>query len=56
MKSQFAAMFAQCHYYQDAKKSIATDPIRGNCSSKRHLFGDNQPEISDVPLPKRKRS
>ena len=37
------------------QKSIATDPIRGNCSRKRHLCGDAQPDIDDTPLPKRKR-
>ena len=39
------------------QKSMATDPIRGDCSRKRQLFDDNhQPDITDTPLPKRKKS
>ena len=39
------------------QKSLATDPVRGNCSRKRQLFNDSQPpEITDTPLPKRKKS
>ncbi len=35
------------------QKSIATDPVRGNCKRKRYL---NQEQIiDDTPLPKRKR-
>lgn len=38
------------------QKSLATDPVRGNCGRKRRLYGDQQPEIDNTPLPKRKRS
>ena len=38
------------------QKSMALDPVRGNCSRKRRLFPDEHPEIDDTPLPKRKRS
>jgi len=39
------------------QKSIATDPVCGNCSRKKRLFDDTHPpEITDTPLPKRKRS
>ena len=38
------------------QKSLATDPVRGNCSRKRILYSDEEPIISDeTPLPKRKR-
>ena len=37
------------------QKSMALDPVRGNCSRKRRLFPDD-PEIDVTPLPKRKRS
>ena len=37
------------------RKSMALDPVRGNCSRKRRLFHDEQPQIDDTPLPKRKR-
>jgi len=38
------------------QKSIATDPVRGNCSRKQrlHNVGKN-PKIDETPLPKRKR-
>ena len=38
------------------QKSHATDPIRGNCSHKKRLYADCQPEIDNTPLPKRKRN
>ncbi len=38
------------------QKSMALDPVRGNCSRKRRLFGDEQPKIDATPLPKRKRA
>ena len=38
------------------QKSLATDPVRGNCSRKRRLYGDQQPSIDSTPLPKRKRA
>ena len=37
------------------QKSMALDPVRGNCSWKRRLFHDEQPHIDATPLPKRKR-
>ena len=37
------------------QKSMALDPVRGNCSRKRRLYGDQQPQIDSAPLPKRKR-
>ena len=37
------------------QKSMALDPVRGNCSRKRRLYGDEQPQIDNTPLPKRKR-
>ena len=49
----------QCLYNAAAirvQKSLATDPIRGNCSRKRRLYDGQQPEIDNTPLPKRKRS
>lgn len=36
------------------QKSLALDPVRGNCSRKKRLFED-PPKIDDTPLPKRKR-
>ena len=40
------------------QKSIALDPVRGNCSRKRSMFGDvndvNVSKIDNTPLPKRK--
>lgn len=48
----------QCLYSAAAirvQKSIATDPVRGNCGRKKRLYGDTQPEIDNAPLPKRKR-
>ena len=38
------------------QKSQALDPVRGNCSRKRHLYDDEPPKIDNTPLPKRKRS
>ncbi len=41
------------------QKSIALDPVRGNCSRKRRLNYDEAAVISEstcAPLPKRKRS
>ncbi len=38
------------------QKSMALDPVRGNCSRKRRLFGEEQPKIDNTPLPKRKRT
>ena len=38
------------------QKSMALDPVRGNCSRKRRLYGEEQPKIDDTPLPKRKRA
>lgn len=38
------------------QKSMALDPVRGNCSRKRRLFGDEQPTIDNTPLPKRSRT
>ena len=49
----------QCLYNAAAirvQKSLATDPVRGNCSRKRRLYDGQQPEIDNTPLPKRKRS
>jgi len=49
----------QCLYNAAAirvQKSIATDPIRGNCRRKQRLFSDSEPEVLSQPLPKRKRS
>ena len=40
------------------QKSLALDPVRGNCSHKRRVF-KNPPKLDDIdqtPLPKRKRS
>lgn len=37
------------------QKSMALDPVRGNCSRKKRLFGDEQ-KIDETPLPKRKRT
>ena len=37
------------------QKSLALNPVRGNCSRKRQLFQD-PPQIDNTPLPKRKRS
>jgi hypothetical protein len=40
------------------QKSMALDPVRGNCSRKRHLFGEpSQIDVTEhsTPLPKRKR-
>ena len=37
------------------QKSMALDPVRGNCGRKRRLFGEQQPKIDNTPLPKRKR-
>ena len=48
----------QCLYNAAAirvQKSIATDPVRGNCDRKKRLYADTQPEIDSIPLPKRKR-
>lgn len=48
----------QCLYNAAAirvQKSIATDPVRGNCDRKKRLYADTQPEIDSTPLPKRKR-
>lgn len=36
------------------QKSMALDPVRGNCSRKRRLFSGQQPTIDETPLPKRK--
>ena len=36
------------------QKSLATDPVRGNCSRKRQLYNGVQPQIDETPLPKRK--
>ena len=50
--------FQQCLHNAAAirvQKSIATDPVRGNCSRKRRLFEKEPPEISNKPLHKRKR-
>ena len=38
------------------QKSMALDPVRGNCSRKRRLFSNKQPTIDETPLPKRKRT
>ena len=39
------------------QKSVALDPVRGNCRQKRRLQFDEAAIINDsVPLPKRKRS
>lgn len=38
------------------QKSQALDPVRGNCSRKRHLYGETPPTIDSTPLPKRRRS
>lgn len=41
------------------QKSLALDPVRGNCSRKRRLFKDGPPTLDKIdltPLPKRKRS
>ena len=38
------------------QKSIALDPVRGNCSRKRRLFDDEQPTIDSTPLLKRSRT
>ena len=37
------------------QKSLALNPVRGNCSRKRQLFQD-PPQIDNTPLPKRMRS
>ena len=37
------------------QKSMATDPVRGNCSRKRRLYVETKPDINATPLPKRKR-
>ena len=37
------------------QKSIATDPVCGNCDRKKRLYADIQPEIDCTPLPMRKR-
>lgn len=37
------------------QKSMAMNPVRGNCSRKRRLFEKKGPEIDCNPLPKRKR-
>ena len=37
------------------QKSMALEPVRGNCSRKRRLFDDQQSTIDETPLPKRKR-
>ena len=38
------------------QKSMALEPVRGNCSRKRRLFGDEEPKIDNTPLPKRRRT
>lgn len=38
------------------QKSLALNPVRGNCSHKRRLYDEGSPQIDDTPLPKRKRS
>ena len=48
----------QCLYSAAAirvQKSIATDPVRGNCGRKKRLYADTQPKVDDAPLPKQKR-
>lgn len=48
----------QCLYNVAAirvQKSLASDPVRGNCRRKRLLYGEVSPDIDDTPLPKRKR-
>lgn len=48
----------QCLYNAAAlrvQKSMALEPVRGNCNRKRRLFHDEQPPIDSTPLPKRKR-
>lgn len=45
----------QCLYNAAAiriQKSLATDPVRGNC---RRKLREGSPDIDDTPLPKRKR-
>ena len=37
------------------QKSMATNPVRGNCSRKRRLYAETPPDIDTTPLPKRKR-
>ena len=37
------------------QKSLATDPVRGNCNRKQRLHVE-EPTIDDTPLPKRRRS
>lgn len=34
------------------QKSMALEPVRGNCSRKRRLFCNKQPQIDSTPLPK----
>lgn len=36
------------------QKSMALNPVRGNCSRKRRLY-EEQPKVDSTPLPKRKR-
>ena len=36
------------------QKSMATNPVRGNCSCKRRLYAETPPDIDITPLPKRK--
>ena len=49
----------QCLYNAAAiriQKSVATDPVRGNCNRKRLLYADEgQPAFDSTPLNKRKR-
>ena len=44
----------QCSCNQGAEVSLTTDPLWGNCSRKRYLYGEEMPEIDKTPLPKRK--
>lgn len=49
--------FQQCIHNAAAlrvQKSIALDPVRGNCRRKRLIYPEEK--IDDTPLPKRKRS
>ncbi len=49
----------QCVHHANAirvQKSQALNPVRGNTGRKRALHDDEQPQIDDTPLPKRKRN
>lgn len=38
------------------QKSMALNPVRGNCARKKRLFPEQLQVIDDTPLPKRKRN